>query len=205
MPTLPYTIALTGGIASGKSTVANYFAEFGVDIIDADLISRQLVAPNQPALAEIVSYFGKQLLTDKGELNRAALRAHIFQHPADKQWLEAYLHPQIRQAMRHRLSQIPTNQYAIAVIPLLQEAGIPDYINRVLVVDCDYETQLKRVIGRDGIEENLAKAMIQQQATRASRLAIADDVIDNPQGLSEEEIKLRCLTLHQHYQLLLTL
>lgn len=202
---MPYTVALTGGVASGKSTVAQYFAQLGVFIVDADVVARQLVEPNQPALAEIVAYFGDHILTEKGELNRAALRTHIFQYPEAKHWLEGCLHPRIRQAMKQTLTQMPNGQnnkqYAIAVIPLLQETGIPDYVNRILVVDCSKEEQLNRLLKRDGINEQLARSMIEQQATRDDRIAIADDIINNNMTqLSEQNLMNQCQILHRQYQ-----
>lgn len=199
---MPYTIALTGGIASGKSTVARYFEQLGARIVDADVVARQLVEPNQPALTDLVAHFGVNILTDEGALNRPALRAHIFQHPKDKQWLETYLHPRIRHTMQYALAQTPAGHYAIAVIPLLQETGVPDYVNRVLVVDCKLETQLKRLIKRDDIDETLARAIIAQQAKREDRLAIADDIIDNSTTEDfEAELKRQCEALHQQYRI----
>jgi dephospho-CoA kinase len=202
---LPYTIALTGGIASGKSTIAQCFEQLGAKIVDADVIARQLVEPNQPALAGLVAHFGHEMLTTEGILDRSALRAHIFHHPQDKAWLEAYLHPLIRHSMIQEIAQTPQGHYAIAVIPLLQETGIPEYVSRVLVVDCHPEVQRERLMKRDAIDESLALKIIQQQAKREARLAIADDVIDNSNHeLSEEERKnhlmTQCLALHQRYQ-----
>lgn len=204
-PSRPFTIALTGGIASGKSTVAHCFEQLGVKIVDADVIARQLVEVNQPALLGLIAHFGKHILTEQGELNRPALRTHIFHNPQDKAWLEAYLHPLIRERMIQEIVQTPRGNYVIAVIPLLQETGIPEYINRVLVVDCQPETQLERLIKRDAIDDSLARKMIQQQAKRKERLAIANDVIDNSnrefsEQKRESNLMAQCQALHQFYQ-----
>lgn len=172
------TIGLTGGLASGKSTVAAHFAAYGVPIIDTDIIARELVEPGMPALADIHSAFGPGALTADGSLDRAWLRAQVFAHPAQRQRLEALLHPRIHQAVIERLAAL-TELYSIVVIPLLVESALSYPVDRVLVIDVPESVQRQRAAARDGLESALISAMLGAQATRAQRLAIADDVISN--------------------------
>jgi len=196
----PYTVALTGGIASGKSSVAQWFAQQGIVCVDADVIARQLVAPDQPALAAIVDHFGRDVLTETGQLNRAMLRSLIFADREQKAWLESYLHPLIQAEMRRGVEEAQS-PYVLAVIPLLQEVGKPDYSDRVLLTDCPVELQLSRLMARDGIDEPLAWSMIHQQASREARLALADDVIDSQIPLTSPQMQQRLMLLHQGYLL----
>jgi dephospho-CoA kinase len=177
-------IGLTGGIASGKSTVAQRFAELGVPVIDADESARVVVAPGSPGLAEVVSKFGKDLLTADGALDRRSLRNLIFSDPGRRRELEAILHPLIRADMEHRAS-IASGPYLVMAIPLLIESGRREGVDRVLVVDVDEELQLKRVMERDGGTMEQAKAILAAQASRAARLEVADDVVPNVGSLSE--------------------
>lgn len=177
-------IGLTGGVASGKSTVAALFAARGAPIIDTDLIARELVAPGQPALAEIADHFGPEALNSDGSLDRRWLRRRIFADEAARRALEAILHPRIRAEVQQRLEalrqRIPPPPYALVVIPLLVETGAYDgLLDRVLVVDLPEDLQLRRLMTRDGVEPPLARAMLAAQASRQARLARADDVIDN--------------------------
>ena len=176
-------IGLTGGIASGKSSVAQRFAELGVPVIDADESARIVVAPGSPGLAKVVSRFGESVLTADGALDRPSLRNLIFSHSGRRRELEAILHPLIRADMEHRAS-VATGPYLVMVIPLLIEGG-GRRVDRILVIDVDEEVQLKRLMERDGGTMEQAKAILAAQASRATRLQAADDVLENMGSLSE--------------------
>ncbi|MFT3789804.1 MAG: dephospho-CoA kinase [Rudaea sp.] len=173
-------VVVTGGIASGKTTVTNGFLELGVPVFDADAIARELVAPGQPALAEIGAAFGPDLLTSDGGLDRRRMREHIFGDDAARRRLEAILHPRVREALqaRARACAVP---YCLLAIPLFAESPRTayDWTDRVLVVDVARAVQLARLMQRDGMTEDDAQRALAAQATRAQRLALADDVIDN--------------------------
>lgn len=171
-------IGLTGGIASGKSSVADLFAQRGVPIIDADLIARQLVSPGKIAHQKIQAIFGPAIFQEGGRLDRALLRQHVFSDPKAKQQLEAILHPLIRQKMLDDIKQLNTNLVILAV-PLLIEANMQTLVDHVLVVDCEPAVQLKRLLERDNISFDLANAMINAQTDRQRRLQSADDIINN--------------------------
>ncbi|EPJ9453981.1 dephospho-CoA kinase [Pluralibacter gergoviae] len=193
---MTYTVALTGGIGSGKSTVANAFAASGVNVIDADIIAREVVEPGTPALGAIVEHFGPQTLLADGSLDRRRLREKIFSQPEEKQWLNALLHPQIQQETQRRMRQA-TSAYVLWVVPLLVENKLWTRADRVLVVDVSKETQLARTVARDGVSRQHAENILAAQATREARLAVADDVIDNngsPDTLAGDVAR-----LHQRY------
>ena len=173
-----YTVALTGGIGSGKSTVANAFADLGINVIDADIIARQVVEPGQPALMAIAEHFGSALIAPDGSLQRRMLRERIFASPEEKSWLNALLHPLIQQETRRQFQQA-TSPYVLWVVPLLVENALYKQANRVLVVDVTPETQLLRTMQRDDVTREHAEQILAAQATREARLAVADDVIDN--------------------------
>jgi dephospho-CoA kinase len=173
-----FTVALTGGIASGKSEVARRFAALGVAIVDADVVAHELVQPGAPALDEIASTFGPQMLDATGSLERAEMRALIFGDAEARRRLEAILHPRVRAEMLAR-TDAAHGPYVMLVIPLLVETGDYEWVDRVLVVDLPRARQLARAIARDGMAPSLAEAMIDAQATREQRLARANDVIDN--------------------------
>lgn len=175
---MAYIVALTGGIGSGKSTVAEAFARFGATIVDADVIARQVVEPQSPALAAIVAHFGNEILLTDGSLNRAALRQRIFRDPEEKSWLNQLLHPLIHRETLRQLAKV-RSPYALWMVPLLVENGLQHRADRVLVVDVDKETQLARTLARDGINRQQVYDILSAQATREQRLAIADDIIDN--------------------------
>lgn len=174
----PLRVGLTGGVASGKTTVANLFAARGVPVIDTDEIARELVAPGSAALARIVEGFGRDLLDASGALDRRKMRNLVFANPSDRRQLEAILHPAILEEMTRR-SERAGGLYQILVIPLLAESAVAGHVDRVLVVDCPAELQLERLLARDTENEQQARAMIAAQATREQRLAFADDVIVN--------------------------
>ncbi|MGA9342695.1 MAG: dephospho-CoA kinase [Rhodanobacteraceae bacterium] len=187
-----YTIALTGGVASGKSEVAHRFAAFGAAIIDADTVARELVAPGKPQLARVVEEFGSGVVTADGQLDRSAVRSRIFADPASRQRLEAILHPAIWHEMQRRVS-IATAAYALLVIPLLVENKLQARTDRVLLIDVPREMQLRRLVLRDRIAADLAEAMLAAQASREDRLAVADDVLDNsghPDALDDQVARL---------------
>jgi dephospho-CoA kinase len=194
-PEGPIRIGLTGGVASGKSTVARLFAAHGVPVIDLDEVAREVVAPGEPALAAIVAEFGAEVLDAGGTLDRARLRARVFQHPAARQRLEQMLHPAIlARTVQHAASA--GGPYQLIVVPLLVESGLTAWVDRVLVVDCPPELQLERLLARDGSDEALARAMLASQASRAERLAAADDVIHNdgpPEQLADAVVRLDAL------------
>lgn len=176
-------VGLTGGIASGKSAVADLFAELGITIIDTDIIARQLVEPGQNAYQKIVDHFGTEVVNSDGQLNRAQLRQKIFTNPDEKQWLELLLHPLIRNITAQRI-QLADSNYCIVVIPLLYETWPNPLLDRVLVVDCTPELQLQRLIQRDKLSDELAHSIIAQQASRTERLSLADDIIENNDNLT---------------------
>lgn len=176
-----YVIGLTGGIASGKSALERCFAQRGIAIADADLIAREVVEPGQAALAEVAAHFGPAILQADGRLDRAALRARIFADAAERSALEGILHPRIRQRMR-QICEAATSPYAIATIPLLTEGGgrtAYPWLDRILVVDVPRAVQKARLMQRDGSSDALADSMIDAQASRELRLALADDIVIN--------------------------
>jgi dephospho-CoA kinase len=179
-----FRVALTGGIASGKSTVADLFAALGVPVIDTDVIAREVVEPGQPALAQVVETFGPEVLGTDGRLDRRRLRERIFADPEAKRRLESILHPAIRAEME-RQSRAAGGAYQVLVIPLLTEGKRRDHVDRVLLVDAPEELQIQRLIGRDGVSHEQAQASLNAQATRADRLAIADDVVRNTGRLDD--------------------
>ena len=195
MPANQLTIALTGGIASGKSTVAQLFAEHGITVVDADLIAHQLTEPDSPLLPAITSHFGEGIL-EAGALNRSKLAEIIFQQPAARQWLNQLLHPAIRIEMQRQLNE-SQSPYSIAVIPLLAESTGIDFIDRVLVVDIPEALQLERLMNRDKLTQADALLRINAQASRKQRLAIADDVILNQSDLAA--LQQQVAQLHQQY------
>jgi dephospho-CoA kinase len=173
-----FRVGLTGGIASGKSTVGRLFAALGIPVIDSDAIAREVVAPGSPLLGELVRAYGDGVLSADGSLDRARLRSLVFQDADARRRLESLTHPAIRAEMEAR-SRAARGPYQILMIPLLVEGGGRDRVDRVLVVDASEATQLRRLQARDGAPEAEARAMIAAQATRAARLAAADDVITN--------------------------
>ncbi len=192
----PLVIGLTGGIGSGKSTVAERFAALGVPVIDADLLARELVTPGQPALDEIIEQFGSDCLQADGSLDRDWLRERVFSDAVAKQRLEAILHPRIRRRMQQLLADI-RDPYCILVIPLLLEAGQTDLVDRVLVVDLPEQEQVRRVLARDRLPRHVILDIMSTQADRQTRLAAADDIIDNDTDLATLERRIR--ELHSQF------
>jgi dephospho-CoA kinase len=182
--TRPLRIGLTGGIASGKSTVADMFAELGVPVIDTDVIAREVVKPGQPALEDIRQKFGEHFIDAAGNLDRAAMRKEIFANDQARSDLEAILHPRIGAETR-RQADAADGDYQIIVVPLLVSSPLLHFVERVLVVDCDTNTQIQRLLARDAETAKQARKILAAQASREERLAIADDVIGNDGTLAE--------------------
>lgn len=179
----PWILGLTGGIGSGKSAAAQRFAELGVQLVDADQAARWVVEPGRPALLRIAERYGADILQPGGELDRAALRARIFESPEERKWLEALLHPLIRQEIWGFLESA-NSPYAILVSPLLVESGQYRQVDRVLVVDVPQALQLQRAIARDGVSEAQVQAILAAQMRRDERLRHADDVLANDRDLA---------------------
>jgi dephospho-CoA kinase len=190
-------VGLTGGIASGKSTVADLFAARGVTVLDTDRIAREVVAPGMPALGALVSALGGGILAQDGTLDRAALRRRIFSDEAARRTVESILHPEIM-AELDRQSQHAPGPYQLFVIPLLVERGYERSVDRVLVVDCPEETQIARLMARDGETRDGAIRMLATQASREQRLAAAHDVVENDG--SREDLAGRVAALDAKYR-----
>lgn len=191
-----YVVGLTGGIGSGKSTVANEFAKLGINLVDADIASRELVKAGSSALEAIGKHFGPEVIQTDGSLNRSALREIVFHNEAEKTWLEHLLHPLIGQWLAQQIaaSQSP---YCILVSPLLLETSQAQLVDCVLVVDVEEHTQIKRTLARDGGNEETVRAIIAAQLSRTKRLEHADDIFYNEQAL--DTVAPRVRTLHNKY------
>jgi len=195
-PRSHWVLGLTGGIASGKSTVAEQFARLGVPVLDLDQVARDVIAPGTPLLAQVFDRFGQDLRRPDGQLDRRALRARVFADPELRHQLEAMLHPAVRARTAEWLAAAP-GPYQIVVHPLLTETRARSRYDRVLVVDCAPEQQRARLAARDGADPALAEAMIAAQASRAERLGVADDVLLNDGDLPALSTKVE--TLHRGY------
>jgi dephospho-CoA kinase len=189
-------IGLTGGIASGKSTVAQRFMDLGVPVIDADVAAREVVAPGKPGLQEVIDRFGSRVVAENGELDRRALRELVFSDSGSRRDLEAILHPLIRTEM-DRSAAVAVGPYIVMAIPLLIEGGSRDRVDRILVVDVDEAVQLQRVMARDHCSAEQAQAILASQAPRSARLAAADDVL--PNGGTVTELRQTVDRLHEQY------
>ncbi|EKT55913.1 dephospho-CoA kinase [Providencia sneebia] len=196
---MAYIVALTGGIGSGKTTIANEFAKLGIEIVDADIIARQVVQPNTPALGAIISHFGPSILSSDGSLNRERLRQIIFSDDTEKKWLNALLHPLIQQKTQNQL-QKSNSAYVLWVVPLLIENNLTHLADRILVVDVTPDEQLKRTIQRDNVSEEHVISILNAQSSREKRLSYADDVITNHDG--ELNIADKVAKLHENYIIL---
>ena len=174
-------IGLTGGIGSGKSTVARAFEALGAAWVDADDVAREIVLPGEPALLAIKQHFGEQVIYSDGTLNRAALREIIFQSPEQRLWLESVTHPNIRERIMQHLTQLKAQgaPYVLLVSPLLFESGQNALVDRTIVIDVPQALQVARTLQRDGVSESQVHAILAAQLPREQRLAQADDVIDN--------------------------
>ena len=183
---MSYVVGLTGGIGSGKSAVAELFAQRGITVVDTDAIAHALTVPGGAAMAAIRAEFGDAAASADGALDRAAMRAMVFADPSARKRLEAILHPLIRAESERQIAhKVAGSAYAILMVPLLIESG--DYrkrVNRIAVVDCAESTQIERVVSRSGLARSEIERILAAQATRAERLAAADDVIDNDGALA---------------------
>jgi len=192
-------IGLTGGIGSGKSTITALFSNYNIPIIDADIIAHQLVAPGQPALNLLQQAFGAAILNSDGSLNRKQLRDIIFSDADKKAQLESIMHPLIFQQMQAEYQQ-QNSPYSILCIPLLIETKMTSFVDHILVVDCDVETQIERVKQRDQLSTERILSIIASQIDRKTRLSYANDIIDNSKSTTQlaEQVK----KLHNQYLLL---
>ncbi|MGR5111374.1 dephospho-CoA kinase [Vibrio jasicida] len=194
---MAFVIGLTGGIASGKTTVANLFKQqFKIDVVDADIVAREVVEPGSTGLNAIIEHFGIDIVREDQSLDRAKLREQIFSNPDEKAWLNALLHPMIREKMIEDLEQVESD-YALLVVPLLIENKLDSLCDRVLVVDVEPETQIARTVKRDNVSEDQARAILASQATQAQRLAIANDVVRN--NPNDPDLLLQITDLHEKY------
>lgn len=193
---VPLRIGLTGGIASGKSAAADMFAALGVPVIDTDVIAREIVAPGQPGLAAVVQEFGAGCLRADGSLDRETMRDKVFAEQETRKRLETILHPLIRAATISAM-QAEGGSYQIIVVPLLVETNFASLVDRILVIDCPPEVQVARLAARDNETPETARAMLSAQATRAERLAIADDVIVN--AGTRTDLQEAVNALHERY------
>ena len=189
-------IGITGGIGSGKTTVANMFADLGVAVIDADEVARAIVARGEPAHQEIVEAFGREILDPSGEIDRARMRDRVFSDPVKRERLEAIVHPRVYAELEKRLDRA-AGPYAIVVVPLLIETGGGGLVDRVLVVDTPEELQIERTRRRDGATREAVEKILAAQIDRRSRLAAADDIIEN--AASETALRDAVSVLHQKY------
>lgn len=191
-----WILGLTGGIGSGKSAVSAMFEKLGITVVDADIVAREVVEPGSVGLKKIVEHFGKTILTSEGVLDRAKLRGIIFDNETEKAWLNALLHPLIRESMLKQLQQA-TSDYVILVAPLLFENGLEKLCNHTLLIDVPVTTQITRTSARDNVSEAQAKKIIASQMSRADKQLKADDILDNDRALSEVAIDVK--KLHQEY------
>jgi dephospho-CoA kinase len=197
MTSHPFVVGLTGGIGSGKSAAADLFGALGATLVDTDQIAHRLTAPDGAAMADIRAAFGAGVIAEDGSLNRPAMRALAFEDPAVRKRLEGILHPMIR-SESERLCRVATAPYVVLVVPLLVESGTyRERVRRLCVIDCPEDVQVARVMQRSGLEACQVRAIMAAQASRAARLAAADDVVDN--GGSRERLQEQVAALHRTY------
>jgi dephospho-CoA kinase len=197
-----FVVGVTGGIGSGKTTVCNLFHElFGIPIIDADIIAKDVVKKNQPALQAIVAEFGDSILTESGELDRPKVKKLVFSDPTRRKILERIVHPEVRKEMNVQISRVSAS-YCLLSVPLIAESTNKSMFDRILVVDCDEKIQMERVISRDKLANATVVAIMNTQASRKDRLAIADDIIVNNGPTSQLNDQVQ--SLHETYQALPT-
>ena len=191
-----YVVGLTGGIGSGKSAAAAMFRAWGIEVINADALAREVVEPGQPALNDIAAHFGSDILTAESYLDRAALRRIVFSNPEQKSWLEDLLHPLIAVLLQQRLNATES-PYTILESPLLLETEQYKLVERVLVIDASEEIQIDRSVKRDGSDEGVIRSIIASQIDRAKRIQHADDLVSNEEGL--EQLRAKIEVLHNKY------
>ena len=196
MPPGTFRVALTGGIASGKTTVANMFRRRGATLIDTDVIARDMVEPGTSGLEQVVAQFGSNVVDDDGRLDRPELRKIVFSDEKKRLLLEQILHPLIRTETERQMRTLD-GPYQLIIVPLLVESPLKDHADRILVVDCSEERQLQRLLARDIETEAQARRMIAAQSSREERLALADDVINNDGDI--ESTRAQVADIHQNY------
>jgi dephospho-CoA kinase len=192
-----FSVGLTGGIASGKTTISNLFSQHKVPVIDTDVISRELLEPGEEAFKQAVEHYGIDLLNDAGSIDRVKLRQIVFSSKVEKKWLETMLHPLIYHRSYEAILENSTADYVLLVVPLLLETNFQSLVDRILVVDCPAEIQIDRLLKRDNIDSELAHKMLSQQLSNVERLARAHDIIDNQLGKSALESQVD--KLHRHF------
>ena len=191
-------IGLTGGVASGKTTVSDFFKGLGIPVIDADVISHEVTQPDGSAFEEIISSFGSSILDENGLIDRKKMRAIIFDDASKKEMLERIIHPKVREEMFNLASQ-SNDHYLIVSVPLLVETGMNEMMDRTLVVDCSEETQIERLMHRDKITLGEAKSILRNQTNRSTRLKAADDLIVNEKNVTLNELEKEVLELNKRY------
>lgn len=191
-------IGLTGGIASGKTRISNLFSQFKTPIIDTDIISREILEPGQPGYLAILNHFGDSIVLDDAQIDRRKLRQLVFNDSTEKQWLESVLHPIIFEQSQHQIGLHSQAKYVMVVIPLLFETDFIALVDRVLVVDCDADTQIERSRLRDNIDVALAQRMIDQQWSNQDRINRANDIIHNNNN-NDDDLDGQVMALHQKY------
>ncbi len=191
-------IGLTGGAASGKTTVSDFFKGLGIPVIDADVISHEVTQPDGSAFEEIISSFGSSILDENGLIDRKKMRAIIFDDASKKEMLERIIHPKVREEMFDSVSQ-SNDHYLIVSVPLLVETGMNQMMDRTLVVDCSEETQIERLMHRDKITLDEAKSILRNQTSRSNRLKAADDLIVNEKNVTLNELEKEVLELNERY------
>ncbi|MGJ8668505.1 MAG: dephospho-CoA kinase [Oceanococcus sp.] len=189
-------VGLTGGIASGKSTVAGLFVGHGVPVVDADQTARDVVAPGSVGLQAVIEHFGENFLSDEGTLNRRMMREAVFSEPEKRAKLEGILHPLIRQSLQKWREDLSSG-YGILMAPIMRQGGFDKMTDRMLVVDVSRDTQKQRLMQRDDINATLAEQMLNAQSSRSERLAMADDVIDN--SAAPQALQAQVTQLHHRY------
>ncbi len=192
-----FSVGLTGGIASGKTTISNLFSKLGVAVIDTDIISRNLLEPGELAFDQVCAHFGASIVNADGKIDRVRLREIVFNNPAEKSWLETMLHPLIYQRSHDAIVTNAGADYVLVVVPLLFETNFQSLVDRILVVDCPAEQQIERLVKRDQIDESLAQKMLQQQLSNAERVARAHDTIDNRSA--DVDLESQVAALHRRY------
>lgn len=191
-----FVVGLTGGIGSGKTTVSNYFAELGIEIVDTDIIARKIVEPKTPCLAKIAEHYGTEILLPDGTLDRKKLREIIFSQPLEKDWLESLMHPVIRRSIVEAFEH-SQSAYTILATPLLFETRDTELVTRTLIIDVPPSLQVSRVTARDKVSEEQTRKITASQIDREKRLELADDIIDNSGTI--EYAKQQALALHNKY------
>jgi len=192
-----FSVGLTGGIAAGKTTLSNLFAELGVPVIDTDIISRKLLEPGEPGYDQVCDHFGDNIMGTDNKIDRAKLREIVFSNPDEKTWLETMLHPLIYRRSHDAILEHAMADYVLLVVPLLFETNFQSLVDRILVIDCPPELQLERLVQRDHIDESLARKMLAQQLSNAERLVRAHDIVDNSDNANGLESQVEAL--HQRY------